>query len=95
MIEVIGKAKRIDANRLVSVSCVKEGDGFVIHYHFSKDKDPEMRDFSVEVPAGEDVESLMPLYANAELFESEATELYGVRFKGNPSSGKRLFLEEK
>ncbi len=95
MIRVNDKAKKIDADRLVSVSCVREGDGFVIYYHLSKNNDPEMKEFKIEVPQGEEVESLIPLYANAELFENEATELYGVRFKGNPSSGKRLFLEEK
>jgi NADH:ubiquinone oxidoreductase subunit C len=95
MIKVNDKARKIDADRLVSVSCIKEAEGFVIYYHFSKNNNPKMKELKIDVPAGEEVESLMPLYANAELFESEATELYGVRFKGNPSSGKRLFLEEK
>jgi len=95
MIKINEKAKKIDADRLVSVSCVKEGEGFKIYYHFSKGKDPEMKELMIDVPGGEEVESMIPIYANAELFESEATELYGVKFKGNPSSGKRLFLEEK
>ncbi len=95
MKKVIDAVKRLKAERLSSIACVKQGEGFVLYYHFSNDKDPKLKELRVEVAAGEEVESLMPLYANAELFESEATELYGVKFKGNPSSGKRLFLEEK
>ena len=88
-------AKKVDANRLVSVTCLKENDGFVIYYHFSKDDKQELMELRIDVASGEEVESMIPLYANAELLEAEVTELYGVKFHGNPASGKRLFLEEK
>lgn len=95
MKEVIKQAKMVDADRLVSIACLKQGEGFAIYYHLSNDKDPELREIRVDVGREEEVESLAPLYANAELFEIEATELYGVKFAGNPSNGKRLFLEER
>ncbi len=95
MIRILAKARKIRAKRLVSVTCMKQGEGFSIYYHFSNDNQPEMKELCIDVPAGETVESMIPLYANAELFEAEATEIYGVKFEGNPSSGKRLFLEEK
>lgn len=95
MKKVISKAKKITADRLVSISPVHEGDHLAIYYHFSKNDDPKLKEMKIEAAKGEEIESLIPLYAQAELFESEATELYGIKFKGNPSSGKRLFLEEK
>ncbi len=95
MKKVIDAAKKIKADRLSSISCVKEGKGFALYYHFSKDDDPKLKELRIEVAAAEEVETLIPLYANAELLESEATEMYGVKFKRNPSSGKRLFLEER
>jgi NADH:ubiquinone oxidoreductase subunit C len=95
MIKVIEDARKTAADRLVSITCLKEGEGFAIYYHFSKSDEPELKELKVGVAAGADVESIIPLFPNAELFESEATELYGVKFIGNPSSGKRLFLEER
>lgn len=95
MKKAISQAKKIKADRLVSVTCVKEQDGFSIYYHFSRDSNPEMKFMKLDVKEGEEVESLIPLYENAELMESEATEAYGIRFAGNPSSGKRLFREGK
>lgn len=95
MKKVLSQTKKIKADRLVSITCVKENEGFLLYYHFSKDSSPEMKEMKIEVAEGEEVESLIPLYAHAEIFESEATEMYGVKFAGNPSSGKRLFLEEK
>ncbi len=95
MIRVAESAKGIGAGRLVSVTCLRAGEGFTVFYHFSTDEKEELMELRADVPAGEEVETLAGLFPNAELFESEATELYGVRFSGNPSSGKRLFLEEK
>ena len=94
MIKVLNKAKKIDANRLVSVTGIKE-ETFVIYYHFSKDDKPKMKELKIEVPEGETIESLIPLYANAEILEAETAEMFGIHFEGNPSSGKRLFHEEK
>ena len=89
------KAKKVHADRLISITYLKENGKPVLYYHFSKSKDPEMKELKTEVPEGDTVETMIPLYANAEFLESEITEMYGLKFEGNPSSGKRLFLEEK
>ncbi len=95
MKKVITQAKKLKTDRLISVTCVKEGTGFSMYYHFSLETAPEIKVMKVPVKENEEVESLIPLYENAELLESETTEAYGVKFAGNPSSGKRLFREEK
>jgi len=95
MKNVNDKAKKIDADRLISITYIKENEIPVLYYHFSKTKDPEMKEMRIELAPNETVESMIPVYANAELLESEVTEMHGVKFEGNPSSGKRLFLEEK
>jgi NADH:ubiquinone oxidoreductase subunit C len=95
MKKVISQAKKIKSDRLISLTCVKEQEGFSLYYHFSLDNDPEMKVMKVPIKDGEEVESMIPLYEHAELMESEATEAYGVKFAGNPSSGKRLFREGK
>jgi NADH:ubiquinone oxidoreductase subunit C len=95
MKKVISQAKKIKSDRLISITCVKETEGFSMYYHFSLDENPEIKVLKVLIKENEEVESLIPLYENAELMESETTEAYGVKFAGNPSSGKRLFREEK
>ncbi len=95
MKKVMPQAKKLKTDRLISITCVKEQEGFSMYYHFSLDSNPEIKVMKIAVNDGEEVESLIPLYENAELLESETTEAYGVKFAGNPSSGKRLFREEK
>ncbi len=95
MIKVNEKARKIDADRLISIAGVIERKGCSVYYHFSKNTDPKIREMKITVPEGETVESMIPIYANAQLLEAEVTEMQGVKFEGNPSSGKRLFLEEK
>ena len=86
-------ARKIKADRLISIACLKKESRILLYYHFSKKSGIE--ELRAELAPGESVETMILLYANAELFEAEITELYGVKFTGNPSSGKRLFLEEK
>jgi len=88
-------AKNMKADRLISITCLKKEAGFEIYYHFSKNNSPDIEEAKLEIESKEEVESMIPWYAHAELLESEITEVYGVKFVGNPSSGKRLFLEEK
>ena len=94
MIKVLSKAKKIDADRLVSVTGIKE-EPFALYYHFSKNDKPEMKELKIEVPEGETIESLISIFANAEILEAETAEMFGIHFEGNPSSGKRLFHEAK
>lgn len=93
MKEVIPLVRKIKADRLISISCVKQEGGFALYYHLSKGENIE--ELKVEAGDGEEVESVSPLFPSAAVFETEAEELYGVKFKGNPMGGKRLFLEER
>ncbi|MBU0591920.1 NADH-quinone oxidoreductase subunit C [Candidatus Micrarchaeota archaeon] len=96
MINVLNDVKKIKAERLISIASVKNDDGnYTVYYHFSWDKKPEIRQFSIEVKKGDEVESIMELFENAALLEGEMTELFGIKFIGNPYSGKRIFLAEE
>ena len=94
MIKVADSIKKIKADRLVSITSIKKDEENTLYYHFSWDKKPEVKEFSVKVPKGEDVESIIGIFENAALLEAEATELFGVKFHGNSYSGKRLFQAE-
>lgn len=96
MIAIRNKVSSLDAERLrlVSITCARSGSGNTIYYHFSYDNKPELSEVSVEIPQGEDVESIIDLFKNAALFEAEITELFGIKFIGNEYSGKRLFQPE-
>jgi NADH:ubiquinone oxidoreductase subunit C len=94
MIKVASDIRKIKADRLISITSVKEGEENTVYYHFSFDKKPQIKEFSVKVPKGKRVESLIGVFENAVLLEAELTELFGVRFEGNELSGKRLFQAE-
>lgn len=94
MIKVANSIKKIKADRLISITSIKKEGKNTLYYHFSFNKKPEIREFSIEVPKGKEVESLIGVFQNAALLEAEATELFGVKFKGNSYSGKRLFQGE-
>jgi NADH:ubiquinone oxidoreductase subunit C len=89
MIKTIDEIKKLNAERLISISAMKNS----LYYHL--EKKGKMLEQKIEVPNGEKVESLIPLFENAAIFEAEATELFGIKFDGNPMSGMRLFQAEK
>jgi len=95
MIRVADSIRKIKADRLISITSIKKGEENTLYYHFSWDKKPEIKEFSVKVPKGEEAESIIGIFENAALLEAEVTELFGVKFKGNEYSGKRLFQAEK
>jgi NADH:ubiquinone oxidoreductase subunit C len=94
MIKVAGEIKRFKADRLISIASVAEKDGHTLFYHLSYDRKPEIKEYSVKVPKGEKVETLIKLFPSATLLEAELTELFGVKFEGNEMSGMRLFQAE-
>ncbi len=94
MIKVASDVKKFKADRLVSITSVLKDGVNTLFYHFSFNDNPEIKEFSIEVPKGKTVESIVGLFENALLLEAEATELFGVRFEGNELSGKRLFQAE-
>lgn len=89
MIKTIDKISKANADRLISIAGIKNA----LFYHL--EKKGKINQLKIEVPDGQTVESLIPLFENAAIFEAEATELFGIKFQGNPLSGKRLFQAEK
>jgi NADH:ubiquinone oxidoreductase subunit C len=88
MIKIIDKIKGMKCERLISITGMKDS----LVYHL--ENGGKIKELSFPVPAGEEVESLIPLFENAAIFEAEATELFGIKFDGNPISGVRLFQAE-
>ena len=89
MIKVIERIRDLKADRLISIAGMKNA----LYYHL--EKTGKILEQKIDVPEGETVESIIPLFGNAAIFEAEATELFNIRFDGNPLSGMRLFQAEK
>jgi NADH:ubiquinone oxidoreductase subunit C len=89
MIKTIDEIKKLKPDRLISISRMKN----VLYYHL--EKKGKILEQKFDVPEGKKVESLIPLFENAAIFEAEVTELFGIKFEGNPLSGIRLFQAEK
>lgn len=69
---------------------VNDGTPYEIAYHF--DVDGDTLSLVVHLPAGGEVESLTPLFRNADWPEREAMEIYSVVVRGHPDP-RRLFLD--
>ncbi len=94
MKKIIPQFKKTKSERLVSISYLKEEEGVFIYYHFAN-KTPKFREIKIEIGNEKEVESIISIHPNAAILEGEVTEMYGIKFPGNPYSGKRIFLEEK
>ena len=95
MIKVADSIGNIKADRLISITSIAKDGENTLYYHFSWDDKPEVKEFSIKVPKGEEAESIIDVFENAALLEAEITELFGVTFIGNSYSGKRLFQAEE
>jgi NADH-quinone oxidoreductase subunit C len=67
-----------------------DGTSYTISYHF--DIDGDTLTVSVFVPAGGAVDSLTPLFRNADWTEREFMEAYAIQVKGHPDP-RRLFVD--
>ncbi|MFH2106200.1 MAG: NADH-quinone oxidoreductase subunit C [Candidatus Micrarchaeota archaeon] len=90
----MSKMTDMRADRLVSITCLKDGEDFKLIYHFSLNDDPDLIAITIDVSKGEKVKTIIPRWNNALFFETEVTEFYGLNFEGNPACGTRLFLQE-
>ncbi len=91
MIKVAEKIRQAKADRLISITSVWKDGANTLYYHLAYNGKPGVRQIDVKIPGGENVESIVKVFKHAALFEAEVTELFGVKFLGNPFSGKRLF----
>lgn len=81
--ELAGEVKRLsdDGFRFVTMTCVKEEDGFKVIYTFEKDY--EMENMHIIVKDGK-VPSIAGIYFCAVLAENEIQDLFGIKFSGLP-----------
>jgi NADH:ubiquinone oxidoreductase subunit C len=70
---------------------VIDGKSYELAYHF--DLDGDTLTLKVFVPVGGDVDSLTPLFRNADWVEREFMETYAIGVKNHPDP-RRLFLDE-
>jgi len=94
MKKILSQFRKTKSDRLVSISYVKEEDGIFIYYHFAN-KTPKFKELKIEIGDENEVESITSIHPNAAILEGEITEMYKIKFPGNPYSGQRIFLEEK
>ena len=67
--------------RFVTLTCCRlPEEGWQIIYTF--DRDYEMVHLSLNIPRGQEVPSLSPVYWAAFLVENEIQDLFGLRFQG-------------
>lgn len=80
--------------RLVTETCVKEGEGFKIIYTFEKDY--MMDNIHIIVKEEEEVPTISEVYFCAFLVENEIQDFFGLKFKGLPVDfqGKLLLGED-
>jgi ech hydrogenase subunit D len=81
--------------RLVTLTCsVLPEETFQIIYTF--DRDYEMVHLSLNIPRGQEVPSLSPVYRAAFLVENEIQDLFGLRFQALTIDYQRtLYLEDQ
>ncbi len=94
MIKITERIMKLKADRLISITSIPHDGKNTLYYHLSYDGKHEIREFSIDVPKNQKVETLIGVYKNAILLEAEVTELFGVYFEGNPRSGKRFLQAE-
>jgi NADH:ubiquinone oxidoreductase subunit C len=78
---------------LSTITAVDLGDRIELLYHFWKGRSfvAVETEVSKNQPA---LGSVSDLLASATLYEAEIQDLFGVRFEGNPFSGRRLLLSD-
>ncbi len=80
--------------RLVTATCLDQGENFEIIYHF--DKDLEMQNLRMVFPKEAEVPSITGVYLAAFLIENEMKEMFGAKIAGIAVDygGKLLVTEE-
>ncbi|MBW2966396.1 NADH-quinone oxidoreductase subunit C [Candidatus Woesearchaeota archaeon] len=78
--------------RLISIVCIQE-KGFTLNYYF--DKKGKITKLSFKIPKNKPIiESIVGIYPNADYYEREVHDFYGVEFKGNKKLHLKLFLPD-
>ena len=87
------KVNRLKDHRLVAIVCLDEND-FYLNYFFDKNGKVKILRFKVSKKKPI-VDSITDIYPNADYYEREIHDLFGVEFKGNPKLHLKLFLADE
>lgn len=71
---------------------INDGKAYEVAYHF--DIDGDALTLTIHVPGGGDVESLTPLFRNADWPERELMEIYSIKVRNHPDP-RRLFIDPR
>jgi NADH-quinone oxidoreductase subunit C len=79
--------------RLIAITAIDTGKIFQLLYQFDKRRKIETIAVNIKKkkPA---LHSVAPIWPNAELFEREIHDFFGIEFRGNPRLHEMLFLPE-
>jgi NADH:ubiquinone oxidoreductase subunit C len=80
--------------RLIAIVACKEKRNFILTYYF--DDNGKVRTLEFKVSRRKPVvESIVDIFPNADYYEREIYELFGIKFKGNPNLHLKLFLPDE
>lgn len=79
--------------RLISIVCIDNPKDFSLDYYF--DKAGKISVVSFTVPKSKPVlESIMDIFPNADYYEREIHDFFGIEFEGNPKLHLKLFMAD-
>ncbi len=86
--------RKFKDQRLIAIVAYKNGKNFILEYFFDKDGKIEVKEFKVsrKKPI---IESIVEIFPNADYYEREIFEFFGIKFKGNPNLKLKLFLPDE
>jgi len=93
MKEIKEKVSKLKDQRLVAIVCRDEND-FILNYFFDKNGKITVLNFKVQKKKPI-VESIIDVYPNADYYEREIHDFFGIEFKGNPKLHLKLFLADE
>ena len=86
------KVKKLEDKRLIAIVCKDEGD-FVLNYYF--DNNGKIIVLKFNVPKKKPVvETIADIFPNADYYEREIHDFFGIEFEGNPKLHLKLFLPD-
>jgi NADH-quinone oxidoreductase subunit C len=92
MISLKEKIKKLENRRLIAIVCKDEGD-FSLDYYF--DDKGKIIVLKFKVPKKKPIiESIVDVFPNADYFEREIHDFFGVEFEGNTKLHLKLFLPD-
>lgn len=90
MMKVKEKLKKFRKSRLISITCI-QNENFELYYHFD---DNGIKCVKIKMKQKEKIESVSDWYPQAEFFERETHDFFGIEFVGNPRLHEKLYLAE-